>query len=296
MRRAGLRRLRFSMLRDLLEFDSIAAPTKVVDPTQRARLLFRYVDASRPRVPSTDRAIAELTALEEEISDPAYSRKLAAINVRLAIDSHNDALAQTQLRKLLKCAHYTYDYHERSDACRIVGDYYSSHGEHERALRWYWKGLRNLLKPLDICPYCLSRMFVKIAHEEHAFHRCVLAEDCLGKALMIGKAVSSRQLQAEALQDLAQHYLLHERLRESIAAYVWMARLVQELDPTEEFANLELLLGDVIIYYGRDEVSRVLEEVRDKPEDVVLAALADFNLLDFAERLPLDTAGKGDHW
>jgi hypothetical protein len=295
MQRAGLRELRVSLLKELLELNTLAPPSKITAVSERARLLFAYAEESL-HVPSGQRAILELSAIEDKISDPSYSLKLSCLKVRSAIDTHNDALAVQELRKALTFAHRTADFHERADVFRVAGDYYRSKSEHERASRWYWGSLRRLLTPIDVCPYCLSRTFVRIGLEEISLGHCALAEDRLGKALMIARAIPSRQLQADALQYLAQHYLRHDRLREGIAAYLWTARLVKECDPTQEAANLEILLGDVIVEYGREDIAAILSEVQDNEVEVVLEALAPFKISDFAEKLPLDLSTGGDHW
>lgn len=152
--------------------------------------------------------------------------------------------------------------------------------------------------PLEVClqEVRLSDAF-RLAGREHAsLGECNWASDRFGKSLAIAQIIPNRSRQILALDFLAQHLEHHGFIREAIAAYVWLARLVAETDPSDEAANLNLLLGEVSIRYGRDVVKAHLKEVEGCAEKVVDEALAPYQLDKFIRELGVKPSFAGDHW
>ena len=125
---------------------------------------------------------------------------------------------------------------------------------------------------------------------------CILANDRFGKALAIARIIPCRNRQCQTLQFLAQHFERHDDIREAVAAYVWLARLLAETDPTDEAANLNLLLGALSVKHGRETVRGHLNAVAHSAEKIVDEALAPYKLDDFIRKLGIKPNSAGDHW
>src|SRR5262249_38875817 len=108
--------------------------------------------------------------------------------------------------------------------------------------------------------------------------------------------IPSRVRQVQALHFLAKHLAHHGSLREGIAAYVWLARLSAESDPSSEDANLNLLLSELSVRHGRDVIKTHLKDVEGRAEQVVEEALAPYQLEKFIGELGIKPSSVGDHW
>jgi tetratricopeptide (TPR) repeat protein len=294
MQRFGLKNLYLSLLRDLLELGSFAPPTRVTEPAQRARLLLIYIEEAGDSF-SGRVALEQAAALEDQIRDPHYSFEVAAARTKtILISSNRYELALPDLKKMLRRAPAALDLHLVAQSKCTVGLYYSFKGDHARALKWYWKTITVLCWMPEICPFCLCDAFIAAGNEHMALGQCVLANDRLGKGLMIALMIPNRGRQSKALHCLARHLAWHNEVRAGIAAYVWLSRVCKEVDPSSEDADLGLLLGELVVKHGHAVVEKHLREVEGQAEQVVKEALAPYGLESFTRSLQLKPSPAGD--
>ena len=295
MRRHGLRIVHQAMLGDLLGIGRSASSGQIADGELRARLLMRFAEGSRGTL-SGAIALEELLKFEKGINNPHYSFEVARERVRAMIESDRYDLAKPLLKLMLKCAYETRNMHVLAQAQEPYGDFYARQGNHKKALKCYWKEIQIICMMPDMCPFCLSDAFLHAGNELMSMSKCVLANDGFGKSLAIARIIPNRDRQIQALHFIAKHLAYHGSLREGIAAYVWLARLSAESDPSSEDANLNLLLGELSVKHGRDAVRAHLREVEGRAEQVIDEALASYELTKFIQHLGIKPSYAGDHW
>lgn len=296
MKRFGLEDLYLALLRDLLELGSLAPPTRILEASQRSKMLLTYVEAGGNTL-STQVALEQAASLEGTINHPHYSFELARHRAQMIIaDSGRYELAIPVLKRLLRCGKQTNDPHLIAQSKASVAHYYSCKGDHRRALKWCWKTIRNLIRVRDTCVFCLCNAFLAAGNEHIACGDCDLINDRFGKALMIALMIPNRSRQVQALHGLAQHLCWHDDLRHGIAAYVWLSRLSREMDPSSEDADLGNILGELVVKHGSDTVQNHLKDVQGQAEKLVMEALAPYHLENFTTKLELKPSKAGDHW
>jgi len=296
MRRFGLGNLYLSLLRDLLELGSLAAPTRITEPKLRASLLLKYVRSAGDSF-AAGVALEQAAALESTVKDKHYSFDVVRAKAESIItESRRFDIALPILKNMLRCARTTRDLHVVAQGMCTVGMNYSLKGNHTRALKWYWKSITILCWMPEMCPFCLCDAFIAAGNEHMALGDCTLANDRFGKGLMIALLIPNRDRQAKALHCLARHLTWHNELRAGIAAYVWLSRVCKEIDPRREDADLNVLLGEAVVKYGWNLVEQYLREVEGNPQEVLEKALLPYELKDFTKKLKLKRSYAGDHW
>jgi tetratricopeptide (TPR) repeat protein len=295
MQRHGLGLVHQAMLADLLGIGGRSSSGQIADLKLRARLLLRFVAGSRGTL-SGSVALEEALRLQNLINDAHYSFEVAKEQVRSTIESNRYDLAKLLLKRMMKCADKTGDLHALAQAQEPFGDFYRAQGNHKKALKWYWKEIETICKMPDMCPFCLSDAFRLAGNELMSLGKCILANDRFGKSLAIARIIPSRVREIQALHFIAKHFAHHGSVREGIAAYVWLARLSAESDPSSEGANLNLLLGELSVRHGRDLIKAHLKEVEARAEQVVDEALAPYQLDKFVRKLDIKPSSAGDHW
>lgn len=296
MRRFGLGGLYRALLRDLLELGSIAQPTRITNPKMRARLLLAYVRVARESFSGTV-ALEQAAALQEIVGDKHYTCEILRAKAEaLFTETGRFNLAVSILKKLLRSSRATRDLHVVAESFITVGAYYSSRGNHAKALRWYWKCIDAMCWMPEMCPFCLCDAFIAAGAEHMALGDCTLANDRFGKGLMIALMIPNRDRQAKALHCLARHLTWHGDVKAGIAAYVWLSRTCREIDPRREDGDLNILLGETVVKHGREAVEKCLREVEGQPQRIVESALAPYELKTFTANLRLKPSAEGDHW
>lgn len=295
MRRHGLGAVHQAMVADLLGIGGRSTSGQVADVKLRARLLLRFVEGSRGTL-SGSAALEEAQKLESTINDAHYSFEVAREQVRSTIEVNRYDIAKPLLKRMMKFAEKTSDLHALAQAQAPYGDFYAAQGNHNKALKWYWKEIETICKMPEMCPFCLSDAFRHAGNELMSLGKCILANDRFGKSLAIARVIPSRVRQIQALHFLAKHLAHNGSLREGIAAYVWLSRLSAESEPSSEDANLNLLLGELSARHGRDVIKTHLKEVEGRAEQVVDEALAPYQLEKFIKDLGIKPSSVGDHW
>jgi hypothetical protein len=165
MRRHGLGSVHQAILADLLGIGSRFGGMQITDTKLRAKLLLLFVEVGRGTL-SGSVALNEALNLETTIDDPHYSYEVVCKQVQLQLKNNNYDLAKSLLKRMLKCAHKTGDLHVIAQSREPVGDFYSVQGNHERALKWYWKEVETICSMPELCPFCLIDAF-RHAGREH---------------------------------------------------------------------------------------------------------------------------------
>lgn len=286
MRRLGLLGMRNAMLMELLELNSFEPAHRIDDPIVKAQLLFEFLDSNEDS-PLSSVALAEADRLTESIADDSFDFDIALRHAHNAVAGRCKIHAVPFLRKMLRSARKLKNPHERARAAIQVGDWFRDQADHRSARRWYWRAVSFLIRTTEICKVCLCQALTRAGQAHFSCHEYVLGINRLGKALMVARIIPGGGSEANVLLHLGRQFWKLGKLRESIAAYIEVARLVREFDPTHADADISNLLAPLVAHHGGEQIREMFEEVKNSAADVIDGALQPFEVSDFAKQLGL---------
>jgi hypothetical protein len=295
MRRHGLGTIHQAILADLLGLGKAAGLTIALGRQKRGQVLLRFIQANRGTLPGAV-ALREAQAMVKAIAHPGFTYEVAAEELMSMVEAHRFDLAEHCMSRMLDAAKATKDVHTVAQAFGVIGEFFSAKGDHAEALKAHWEEINTLCAMKEICPFCLSDAFRHAGAEHMALGECILANDRFGKSLMVARCIPNRTRQIQALHLLARHWAFHGELRHAVAGYVLLARLAAEHDPTRDDASISLLLGELEVDHGKEEIGRLVRDVAGAPETIVDEALAPYDIANFTAKLDLKRNAEGDHW
>lgn len=295
MRRHGLGAIHQAILADLLGLGKPAGARMALSRKKRGQVLLRFVQANRGTLRGAV-ALREAQAMIKEIAHPNFTYEVTVEELMSMVEAHRFDLAERCMARMLEAAKETKDVHTVAQAFGVMGEFFSAQGNHAESLKAHWEEIDTLCAMKEICPFCLSDAFRNAGAEHMAVGECILANDRFGKSLMVARCIPNRTRQIQALHLLARHWAHHGELRPAVAGYVLLARLAAESDPIRDDASLSLLLGELEVDHGKEEIGRLLRDVEQQPQTIVDQALAPYEISDFTAKLDLKRNTEGDHW
>ena len=288
------------MLKDLLGLSSLDRASLVEDPNKRGPLLLGLADLNK------DMEYGCLQEAQKLALEAKNYTALTHINCDLSLYY----LKQLDIKKAKKCIKKALEFAKHAThlcpevrALRVKSEILLISGRGKDALECLDESMSLLLITQEICFFCLANCFTQMASVHRALNECNLVYDRLGKALYIGLKLPSRQIQKDALCNLAysfeanaEHSQQIKDQKIAVAAFVWYAQLSKELDPTDEKADLTILFQDMIRQYGRDKINSLYLSVKNDAKKIVLDALSPFKLDKFISALEVKQSPHGDHW
>ncbi len=120
--------------------------------------------------------------------------------------------------------------------------------------------------------------------------------DRLLKAYLAAEVIPDAAMQTRALIRLSIALAARDHLDEAVACAVLATRKATQSRYDSYETSLPALLSGMIAQHGREEISRVLQNVETKASEVLGSLIKKHSLVDFVDKLKLKQSTAGDHW